>query len=115
MRKISLNILLYFSDLASIHIHNHAYSLVGIYFERTVYKYKLYFTWQQRTDNNDPVFKCCIVHTIVVRYTKNSANCRISESFAFRNECSFYSVQEIKNQDSLEKIRTVGNPTTDKP
>jgi hypothetical protein len=44
-----------FSDLLPIQIHNHAYSLVGIYFEKTEYKHqwhKLYLTQQQRTDNS---------------------------------------------------------------
>jgi len=37
--------------------------MVAIYFEETGYKrkwHKLYFAQQQRTDNNDPAFKCCI-------------------------------------------------------
>jgi hypothetical protein len=87
---------IFFSDLAPIKIHNHVYSLVGIYFERTGYKHKwpkLYFTQQQRTDNNGLVFKC-IVNKIIVRYIKNSASCRISGLPAIRNECSFYSIQE---------------------
>jgi len=55
--------LLHFSDLAPTQIHNHAYNLVGMYFEKPGYRhkwYKLYFTQQQRTDNNGLVFKCCI-------------------------------------------------------
>jgi hypothetical protein len=55
----------------------------------------LYFTQQKRTDNNDLVFKCCILHKIVVGYITNSASCRISELFAVRIECSFYYVHEI--------------------
>jgi hypothetical protein len=35
-KKIILNALLHILDLAHIQIHNHAYSLVGIYFEITV-------------------------------------------------------------------------------
>jgi hypothetical protein len=63
--------LLHFSDLAPTQIHNHAYSPVGIYFERTVYKHKwhkFYFTLQQTTDNNGLVLKCCILHKIIVTY-----------------------------------------------
>jgi hypothetical protein len=51
MKNISLKTLLHFSDLAPIQIHNHTYSSVRIYFENTVYKRKLYFTQQKRTDN----------------------------------------------------------------
>jgi hypothetical protein len=106
--NICSNILLHFSDLTPIKIHNHAYNPVGIYFEKTGYKHtrcKLYFTQQQRTDNSGLVFKCCILHKIIVRYIKISAGCRISGLLAIRNECSFYSVQKDKNQDSPEKIR----------
>jgi hypothetical protein len=49
-----------------IQIHNHAYTLVGIYSEKTGYKHKLNklcFTQQQRTDNNG-----CVL--IVVFYLK---------------------------------------------
>jgi hypothetical protein len=35
-----LNMLLQFSDLAPIQIHNHAYILVGIYSQKTRYKHK---------------------------------------------------------------------------
>jgi hypothetical protein len=45
-----------FLNLAPVQIHNHAYSLVGSYSERT--------------DNNGPVFKCCILFKIIVKYIK---------------------------------------------
>jgi hypothetical protein len=44
-------------------IHNIAYSLIGIYSEKTGSSdkwRKLYFTWEQRTDNNGLIFKYCI-------------------------------------------------------
>jgi hypothetical protein len=44
-------------------IHNIAYNLVGIYSEKTGSSDKwgkLYFTREQRTDNNGLVFKYCI-------------------------------------------------------
>jgi hypothetical protein len=50
----------------------------------------------------DLVFKCCILHKIIVRYIKKSESCRISRLFALRNECSFYSVKEGENQDNSE-------------
>jgi hypothetical protein len=63
--------LLHFSDLAPIQIRNHAYDLVGIYSEKSEYKHKwhkLYFTQQQRNDNNSLVFKYCTLHKIIVIY-----------------------------------------------
>jgi hypothetical protein len=62
--KKSLNILLLSSDLAPIQIRNHAYSLIGIYSEKTGYKHKWhkYFTHPQRTDINGLVFKCFTLH-----------------------------------------------------
>jgi hypothetical protein len=110
--KKSLNILLHFRT-APIQIHNHAYSPVGIYSEKTRYKHKwhtLYFTQKQRTDNSDLVFKCYIYKNYSVIYFNNFTVCRISGVFAVRNECSFYSIQEQLNQDSPGKIRTVGKP-----
>jgi hypothetical protein len=95
---ISLNVglLLHCSDSASIQIHNQAYNLVGIHSEKTGCKHKLYFTQQQRTENNGLVFKCCVLHKIIM-------SCRISRLFAIRNQCSFHSAQERWNQDSPEK------------
>jgi hypothetical protein len=84
-------------DLALIQICNLAYNLVGIYLEKTGCKHKwhkLYFTQQKRTDNNSPVFKCCILHKIIARYIKNSASSRISRLFSVQNECSFSSIRE---------------------
>jgi hypothetical protein len=86
-----------FSDLAPIHIHNHAYNPAGVYFEKTGYNHKwreLCVTQQQRTDSSGLVFKCCILHKIIVTCIKNSASCRISGLFAVRNDSLFYSVQE---------------------
>jgi hypothetical protein len=96
--------------------------MVGIYFEKTGYRHKwhkwhkwhkLYFTQQQRTDNNDLVFKCCIWHKIIVIYIKNFVSCRIFRLSAVRNECSFYSVQVRWNRTVRKKIRTAGNPSSD--
>jgi hypothetical protein len=97
-KKVSLNMLSHFSDFAPIQIHNHAYDLVGIYFEKTGYKHKwhkLYFTQQQRTNNNVPVFKC-VLHKIVVRYCilQILQVTEFLDFFAIWNECLFYSVQE---------------------
>jgi hypothetical protein len=61
--------LLHFLDLAPTQIYNYAYSLVGVYSEKTGYKHKLFYT-KQKTDNNGLVFKCCILHKIIVRYVK---------------------------------------------
>jgi hypothetical protein len=93
MKNLSKHIITFFSNLAPIHINNHAYSLVGIYSEKTVNKHKwhkwhkLYFTQQQRTYNNGLVFKCIILHKIIVRCIKNFASCRISGLIAVRNKC----------------------------
>jgi hypothetical protein len=68
--KISVAHCYFFSELAPVQIH-HAYTLAGICFEKTGYKWhKLYFTLQQRTDNNGLVFKCRILHRIVGRFKK---------------------------------------------
>jgi hypothetical protein len=78
------HIFIYFLVLACIQIHNHAYYLVGIYFEKTGYKHKwhkLHFTEQQRTDNNGLVFKCCILLKMIVKYNKNSTSYIISRLF----------------------------------
>jgi hypothetical protein len=64
---------IFFFGLAPTQVHTHAYSLVGIYFERTGYEHKwhkLHFTQQQRTDNYGLVFKYCIFHEIIARYNK---------------------------------------------
>jgi hypothetical protein len=73
VKKLFKHIITFFSDLARIQIHNHAYNLVGIYFEKAEYKHnwhKLYFTQQQRTGINVLVFKCCILNKIILRYNK---------------------------------------------
>jgi hypothetical protein len=65
--------LLHFSDLAPIKIHNHVYNMASICFEKNGDKHKwheLYFTQRQRTDNNGLVFKYCILHKIIVIYIK---------------------------------------------
>jgi hypothetical protein len=49
---------------------------------------------QQRTDDSGLVFKCCILHKIIVTYIKSFTSFRISRLFTIWNECSFYSVQE---------------------
>jgi hypothetical protein len=87
-KSLSTYYYVFFSHLAPIQIHNHAYNLVGVYFVKTGYKHKwhkLYFTQQQGTKNNGLPF------TIIVKYVKNSATWRISGVFAVRNECQFYS------------------------
>jgi hypothetical protein len=95
--KISLKILRpSFSDFAPIHINNHAYSLVAIYFEKTGHKHKwhkLYFIQRQTSDNNGLVFKCCMLHDIILRDIENPASCRIPGLLAVRNEHPVYSVQ----------------------
>jgi hypothetical protein len=77
VKKLTLNMLLHFSDLAPIQIHYHAYNLDGIYSEKTGYRHKwhkLYFTQLQATDKNGLVFKCCILHKIIVSYIKKFPN-----------------------------------------
>jgi hypothetical protein len=67
VKKISLNLLLNFSDSSPIQIHNHAYSLAGIYSQKTGSTqkwHKLYFTQQQRNDNND--LQMLYFHKIIV-------------------------------------------------
>jgi hypothetical protein len=70
--------LLHFSDLAPIQIHNHAYSPVGIHSEKTGYKHKwhkwhkLYFTQQQRTETTALYLKVVLyIINIITRYVKN--------------------------------------------
>jgi hypothetical protein len=62
--KVDINIfkhiIAFLSDSAPIQIHN-VYIPGRIYSEKTGYKHKwhkLYFTQQQRTNKNGPVFKC---------------------------------------------------------
>jgi hypothetical protein len=89
--------LLHFSDLANIQIHNYVYSPVGNYFEKTGYKHKchkLYFTQQQRTDNNALVFNCCIFITLWRGILKIPQVLEFTEFLTVRNQSLFYSVQE---------------------
>jgi hypothetical protein len=92
-KNMSLNILLIYSDLAPVQIHNHAHNPVGIYLKNWVQHkwHKLYFTQQRWTDNNSLVFKC-ILHNIIMRYTNNFTSYIISRLFAVRNKYQFYSV-----------------------
>jgi hypothetical protein len=96
--------LLHFLDLAPIQMHIHACNLVGICFEESGYKHKwhkLYFTQQQRTDNNGLVFKCCILRKIVMRYMK-----KILKVVYFLDFLPFrMSIHFILNRK--DKIRTV--------
>jgi hypothetical protein len=71
--------------------------------------HELYFTQRQRTDNTGPAFKCCILHTIIIRYINNSSSCRFSGLSAVRNECSFIPYRKDKIRTVREKIRTVGD------
>jgi hypothetical protein len=61
--------------------------LVTLHCGKTGYKWhNFYFTQQHRTNNNDLIFKCCILYKIIVSYIKNSASCKIVGVFAVQNE-----------------------------
>jgi hypothetical protein len=84
VKKNPKNIITFFSDSAPIQIHTHAYNPVAINFEKNGHKHKwhkLYFTQQQRTDNNGLVFKCCILHKIISRDIKHFTSFRISGKY----------------------------------
>jgi hypothetical protein len=105
--KNSSNIITFYSDLPRKQVHDHAYSPVGIYFEKIGHKHKwhkLYFTQHQRTDNNGIVFKCCILLKITAIYIKIPQVVEFPDSSL--PGISVYFMPYMK-----DKIRTVGNPT----
>jgi hypothetical protein len=113
VKKNSLNILLHFSYLPPMQNHNHAYSLFGIHFEKTGYKHKWhksYFTQQQRTNNNGPTFKCCILHKIMVRYIKHPQVVEFP-NFSPSGMSVLFRTGKIKSGQSEKKTLTDGNPT----
>jgi hypothetical protein len=65
---------------------------------------------QQRTDIG-LVFKCCILHKIIVRYIKSFARCRLSGLYT-PSGMSVYYIPYRKDETGTvqEKIQTIGNP-----
>jgi hypothetical protein len=111
--KNSLNVLFHFSDLAPIEIYNNAYNPVGIYFEKTGHKHKrhkLYFTQQQRTDNNGLVFKRCIIHILQLETLQIQQDLEFQEFSPSGISVHFIPHSKDKLR-TARKIRTVCNPT----
>jgi hypothetical protein len=106
------NIITFFGPSAYTNPYSCSIRLAFFFFEKTGYKhkwYKLYFRQEQITNNNGLVFKCCILHNIIMRYIKNSLVVEFPDFLPSGLSIHFIPCWKDRILTVQRKIRTVGN------